>query len=362
MSGRISSYSGAMQMDSLIQTMTGRLNQLVNEVASGQVANPAGAMGTSAALLYQLHTESDQQTELQTSIGLVSQRLDVVQSVMSDIGTTAQTVSSAALATQANGVGTITDSATSGLAAQAQAAVQQVLGQLNTTYAGSALFNGNSTEPPMKTADATGGPNATMNAILSAAVSAKGGALSASDIGNLVNGTNGISSVFGNTNSVAGRNYNGAFYTGSTTAQPTSVLIGANQTVQYNTQANQPAFRDLLQGLSMLSLVGAPSSQLDDSAKAELVTQGMQVLSNAHTELTGMQGTVGTIQSQMQSAITLQQSAASATQQQIAKHEQPNIAADATDISTLQTQLQAAYELTAQISQLSLTHYMPSPA
>src|SRR5690349_5585055 len=152
MSGRISSYSGAMQMASLIQTMTGRLNQLVNEVASGQVANPAGAMGTSAALLYQLHAQSDQQTGLQTSIGLVSQRLDVAQSVMSNIGTTAQTITSAALSTQANGVGSITDSAASGLAAQAQAAMQQVLGQLNTTYAGSALFNGNSTASPMQAA------------------------------------------------------------------------------------------------------------------------------------------------------------------------------------------------------------------
>jgi flagellar hook-associated protein 3 FlgL len=86
MSGRVSSYSGPMQMDSLIQTMTGQLKQLANEISSGQKANPAGAMGTSAALLYQLHAQSDQETVLQTSIGLASQRLDTVQTVMSSIG------------------------------------------------------------------------------------------------------------------------------------------------------------------------------------------------------------------------------------------------------------------------------------
>src|SRR5690348_15058408 len=123
MFGRISSYSNTMGMASLIQTMTGKLNRLVNEVASGQVANPASAMGTSASLLYQLHTQYDQQTQLQTSIGLISQRLDVVQSVMSNIGSAAQLVVNAAIQAQANGVGTITNSAAAGLAAQAQAAL-----------------------------------------------------------------------------------------------------------------------------------------------------------------------------------------------------------------------------------------------
>ncbi|OYV37574.1 MAG: hypothetical protein B7Z80_12450 [Rhodospirillales bacterium 20-64-7] len=361
MSGRISSYSGTMQMDSLIQTMTGKLNKLVNEAASGQVANPAGAMGTSAALLYQLHTQSDQQTGLQTSIGLVATRLDTAQTVMSSIGSLAQTVSTAALQTQSVGTGTLGAPAASTLAQQAQSAMQQILGQMNTTYAGSALFAGDSTQPPMQTANAAGGPTATMNAVLSAAVTAKGGPLSSSDISNLVNGTNGISSVFDNTNSVAGQNYNGAFYTASPNAQPTNVLIGTNQTVQYNLQGNQPAFRDLLKGLSMLSMVGAPSSQLHDSARSELVAQGLQVLTNAQTELTQLQGSVGNTQAQMQNAISLQRSAAATTQQQIAGYEQANVAADATDISTLQTQLQASYNLTAQISQLSLTHYMPPP-
>ena len=83
---------------------------------------------------------------------------------------------------------------------------------------------------------------------------------------------------------------------------------------------------------------------------------------SAQTKLTEMQGSLGSTQAQMQSAITLQKAAASATQEQIAGYEQTDTTADATDLSALQTQLQAAYELTAQISQLSLTHYMPTPA
>jgi flagellar hook-associated protein 3 FlgL len=363
MSDRVSSYSGSLQIDSLIQSMTSRMNQLVNEVASGQVTNPAASMGTSAALLYQLHTQSDQQTVLQSSVGTAAQRLDTIQTVMSSIGSIAQSVSGDAATAQSNGAATMSNTSASFLAAQAQNAMQQVLGQLNTAYAGGALFAGDSTLPPMQQANATGGPTDTLTAILTSAVAANGGnPLTQSDIANLVNGPNGIASVFNNTNSNPAQNFNGVFYTGAAAVQPTTVLIGTNQTLQYNTQANQPAFRDLLQGLSMLSMVNAPSSQLDGTAKNELVTQGTQMLATAQSELTAMQGSLGSVQAQMQSVIDLQQSAATATQQQIASYEQANVAADSTNLSTLQTQLQAAYELTAQISQLSLTRYMPTPA
>jgi flagellin-like hook-associated protein FlgL len=40
--------------------------------------------------------------------------------------------------------------------------------------------------------------------------------------------------------------------------------------------------------------------------------------------------------------------------------EQADPATVATQLSTLQTQLEASYEVTAQISQLSLVHYVPT--
>ncbi len=363
MSGRVSSYSGATQMEALIQTMTSRLNQVANEIASGQKTNPAGSMGTSAALLYQLHAQSDQETVLQTTINLASQRLDTVQTVMSSVGSIAHSISNAGLEIQSQSAGTLSDASVNSLAQQAQSAMQQALGQLNTTYAGSALFAGDSATSPMLAAGAAGGPSATINAVLNAAVSANGGnPLTSTDVPNLLGGANGLDSVFNNTNTNPAQNFNGAFYVGGTSSRPTTVLIGTNQTLQYTTQGNQPAFRDMFKGLAMLSMAGAPSSQLDNSAKNALVTQGLQVLSGAQNELTQMQGSLGNTQAQMQNAISLQQSAALATQQQIAGYEQADTAHDATDVTALQTQLQAAYELTARISQLSLTHYMPSPA
>ena len=84
------------------------------------------------------------------------------------------------------------------------------------------------------------------------------------------------------------------------------------------------------------------------------------MIGQAQDELTSLQGNLGTVQSQLQQVSTTQQAAYSATTQQIATMEQADPATVATQLSTLQTQLEASYEVTAQISQLSLVHYLPA--
>jgi flagellar hook-associated protein 3 FlgL len=212
----------------------------------------------------------------------------------------------------------------------------------------------------MQSINAPSGPLATVNSVLATAVSAKGSALSQSDINGLINGPNGIASVFSDTNSNPALNYTGSFYTAADDGKPTKVLIGSTETLQYDIKANQPAFRDLMQGLSMLSLLGAPSSQLDASAKTELQTQASAMITKAQGELTTQQGLLGVTQARLQSVADQQKTAADATQKQILGFEQADTTVDATALTALQTQLQASYAITAQISQLTLTHYLPT--
>lgn len=358
MSGRISSFGSSYERSYQVQAMQSQLNLLMGEISSGEKANATAALGSSASLLYQLHAQSDQQMELQTSITTASSRLDTVQTALNGIASVTQTLSTAALGTSSPG--SMNDTTLSVLATQAQGAIGEVLGQLNTTFAGSAVFAGDSAVPPMQSPGAAGGPLATVQATLSAAVTANGGPLTQSDVSTLVDGPSGISSVFNDTNSNPAMRYTGAFYMVTDDGNGTKVLTGENQTLQYNANADQPAFRDLLKGLSMLSLLDAPSGQLDDSAKSELLNQAITVIGQGQNELTAMQGTLGAVQSQMQDAVTQQQNAASATQQQILKYEQADTYGDSTKLNMLQTQIQASYELTVQIAQLSLVHYMPA--
>jgi len=352
---RVSSFGRSYQLSYQTNAMQTQLNQLTGELSSGQKANPEASLGTQAALLYQLQSQSDQDSGLQTELTVSSQRLDTTQTALTSLASSLQTVATAAqgiTAGDASGLGAV--------GSQASSTINQVLSLMNTSFLGQGVFGGDSTTQPVQAADAPGGLTAVTQNILSAAVSANGGPLSQSDINNLINGPNGLASVFSDTNSNPGQNYTGAIYTGSTDGQPTTVVIGNNQTVQYDASANQPAFRDLLQGLSMLSMLSAPSSQLDDTAKTQLLSQATSVLTNAQQEITNLQGSLGAVQSSVSAATDAQQSAASATQAQILTYVQADTYGDSTQISTLQEQLQATYELTEQISQLSLVHYMPT--
>jgi flagellar hook-associated protein 3 FlgL len=343
-----------MQMDYVVQSMQTEMNQLVNEVSSGQKANPTQAMGTNAALLYQLQFQSDQQTALQTAVTTASQRMDTIQTALTSIGSEVQTVATAAQEWSSN-----TAQGYGVLGNQAAGTMSQILGQLNTSYAGSGVFAGDTgSVAPMQAADAPAGPVAAVNAVLANAVAAKGGPLTAADVAGLLTGSNGLDSVFTDSNSNPALNYQNAFYTGSTDGKPTTVLISPGQTVSYNASANQAPFRSLMQGLSMLSLLSAPSSQLDDTAKSAILTAATTQIGSAQRDMTTLQGTLGATQAQLSSAADTQKTAASATQSQILTFVQADTFSDSTRLTTLQTQLQATYMLTAQISQLSLVHYM----
>jgi flagellar hook-associated protein 3 FlgL len=355
MSDRISSFAGFAALNYQQQSMQSQLSMVTGEISSGLQANPTAALGTNAALLYQLTAQEQQETTLQTTITTASNTLDTAQTVLSSIASTAQTVSNAALL--ASTPGTDPDETYSVLAQQATSAISSVLGQLNTSSGGSSIFGGDSAGAPMQSPDAPGGPMAAIQTTLNNAVASAGGPLTSSNVSTLLNG---LSGMFSDSNTAPAPNYTGAFYVGSSDGKPTTVLTGTNQQLQYNAAANQPAFKDLLQGLSMLSLLNTPSSQMDDTAKAALVTQATSLLGSAQDELTDVQGSLGAVQSQMQNAISQQQAVASATQQQIAGFEQTNTDADSTTLSMLQTQLEASYQITSQISQLSLVHYMPA--
>jgi flagellar hook-associated protein 3 FlgL len=356
MSDRISSFAGPLTQQYLIQSMQSQLTTLTTEASSGMLKNPAASMGAGAASLYRLHAEAAEQNTLQTATTAAGDRLNAVQDALTSMASAVGSIATATINTAS-----ATPEGETAIAEQASSTMSQAMNLLNTQYAGSAVFAGDAGSGlPMVSADAPGGPQDTIGAVLNAAVAAKGGPLSSSDIDNLINGPNGLSSVFSNTNSNPAQNYNGAFYTGSTDGQPTKVPIGLNQTLQYNASANQPAFTDLMKGLAMLSMLSAPSSQLDAGAKSTLLQQAGTVIGNAQGELTSLQGNLGVAQAQLQQVSTTQQSAYSATTQQIATMEQADPAKVATQLSTLQTQLEATYEVTAQISQLSLVHFLPT--
>ena len=354
MTSRVSSFGAPMQQQYLLQSLQARLDTLTAEVSSGKKANPA--VSGDAASIYRLQAEADQQTVLQTAATTAGTRLDVMQNAMTSIGTALQTIATATINS-----GSSEPDVQAAIATQASSAMSQVMNLLNTQYNGSALFAGDATsDVPMQSPDAPGGAIDTVNAVLNAAVTAKGGPLSASDVTALLTGPDGLSSVFDNSNSNPAQRFNAAFYVAPDDGKPTKVLIGVNQTLQYSVKGNQPAFTDLLKGLSMLTMLSAPSTQLDASAKSAILQQATTVISQAQGELTAQQGQLGAVQAQLQQIADTQKAAASATAQQVATMLGADVTGDSVQLSALQTQLQASYQVTSLLSQLTLSHYLPN--
>jgi flagellar hook-associated protein 3 FlgL len=351
---RISTFAAPLQQEYLLQSLNTQLNTLTQEASTGVKADPAGSMGQNASELYQLQIEADQQNELQTTTTTVGNQLTAMQDALTSMASTVQPISTATINSA-----TTTPEGQTALGEQASAAMEQVLNLLNTQYGGSALFAGDATgAPPMQSANATGGPADTINTILNDAVAANGGQpITSTNVSTLLNN---LASVFNNTNSNPSLNYNQSFYTAADDGNATQVLIGTNQTISYSVKGDQPAFTDLLQGLSMLSMLSAPATQLDSTAKSAILSQATTLIGQAQNELTTTQGQVGTVQAQLQQVSDAQQTAASNTNQQISSLQSVDMTATATQLSNLQTQLEASYQVTSQLSQLNLSHFLPS--
>lgn len=137
---------------------------------------------------------------------------------------------------------------------------------------------------------------------------------------------------------------------------PTSNRIGVNLTATTSIGANQSAFQDTAQALTMISAFGGLNLSAD--ATAALMTSAQKVMSSATDGLIQASAAVGTMQNQVtqaNSAIGLQQNLLTS---QIDANETVNSYQVASQVSALSTQLQTAYSLTAQIAKLSLVHFL----
>ncbi len=155
--------------------------------------------------------------------------------------------------------------------------------------------------------------------------------------------------------------YTGESGPGSARASATA-RVDQSVTVQYGIRANEPAIRSQLQALAVFAAVTTsptnPNAALQVQALSQRVAQnlapqpGQQTIEDIQSDLSTAQVTMSNAQSrQTQAKGTLQSivdQAESASPDQVAS-----------EILALQTSLQASYQTTAMLSQLTLTKYLP---
>ena len=157
-----------------------------------------------------------------------------------------------------------------------------------------------------------------------------------------------------------------AWYTGNSGPGParatSTVRVDTSQTVQFGAQANEQAIRQAVQAVATYAAVtmsptsatsGAEAAALSGRIAANLTPQaGQQKISDIQTDL-------ATAQNVMKDATARQAQAKTALQSLISETEGIDQNQVASEILQLQTNLQASYQTTSMLAQLSLVKFLP---
>jgi flagellar hook-associated protein 3 FlgL len=206
------------------------------------------------------------------------------------------------------------------IATQAKLLLQQVAGYLNTVDGTRYVFAGqNATTPPVDLSQLPTGAAA-----------------------NLTTPVNGTPAT-------------GGYYAGGDAVPP--VRIDQQVTVDYGITANDAStFEPIIRVLNFLANNG-PFNSGSATDTANVTTAG-QMLDQAVNSMNNMQGMLGLQKKQLNDSLTVHQTTQNIAQNGISNIESVDQATVITQLQTLETQMEASFSATSEISKLSLVNYL----
>lgn len=146
-------------------------------------------------------------------------------------------------------------------------------------------------------------------------------------------------------------------YTGSDTSLA-SFRLGAGETADFQTTAADPAFRELMKGLAMGSLLSGSAFAGNVGEKTALAKTAAESVLSASGGIIDIQAVIGNGEAAIAAAMS--RNGAEATALEIARSELTGVDPfdAATKLETSRTQLETLFALTARISRLSLVDYI----
>ena len=160
-----------------------------------------------------------------------------------------------------------------------------------------------------------------------------------------------------------------SWYTGGTTtgsARATQVAqIGPSQTVDYGIQANEQGIASQLQAIAAFAAFTVSPTNTNATAQishmSASVAQALSVQPNQQS-IQDIQTDLANAQATMSTASSLQTQTKSTLQDIVSQTETVSPDEVASQILALQTSLQASYQTTSMLSQLSLVKFLPIPS
>lgn len=330
-----------------------QLDTLTEQSSSGLVSTTYAGLGNHAPLSLDLNAEIAQNGTWQSNIQAASASLNVAQSALSQIGTIASGISSQLLDLNGGNVEVV--------AAQARDALTQIAGLLDTQSGDSYVFAGqDSANPPVPD------PSAITSSNFYTAISTAVAGLS----------SNGAAATEAQTLAIASAGPGGVSpFSATLTAsnQRSQVQVGTDQTVTFGILADQNAtavspgtgststgsyIRDIMRSLATIGSLS--SAQSSDPNFATLVQNTSSSLQSAVQTLNSDSGIMGDTQSNLTAMQSTLSDTSTAMSTQVNNLQSVDMASVASQLSEVQTQLQASYKIISELSSLSLVNFLPT--
>jgi len=334
-----------------------KLDQLTNQISSGLVSDTYAGLGAGASVSLNLNPQIASLQTWQNNINAATGSMQVSQTAMTQV----QQIAANFLAQTGNLEGSDASEVDS-IAATAQQALVQVADLLDTQNGSTYVFAGiDGTNPPVPD------PDAILSSGFYTQIAAQVGAL----------GVQGAAATIANTLSIAGSNTVGTTPFSTYLSQPASALqapaiqVGQGQTATVGLFASANAFvasqgssttgsymRDVMRALATIGSLS--STQASDPGFQALVQDTNASLTGAISAMAEDAGVLGNTQTDLTGSQTTMQDTATALTTQVGNVQDVDVAQAMTNLSLVQTQLSASYQVIAGMSGLSLAKFLPA--
>jgi len=363
MSGTVTAtgQSEAGWMSSLISNaaiVRQKLETLTNQASTGLVGTTYAGLGGGAAVALDLNPELANLQTWQANINQATGPMQVTQTAMTQLQSIA-----ASFYASANSLNAADPASVDVLAASAQSALQQVAGLLDTTDGNTYVFGGaDSTNPPVP------GPDQILGSGFYTQINGAVGALA----------SNGAAATVAATLATAASNATGTSPFSSYMSQPAATLqadtpvvqVGQGQVVQVGLLASANSavpstgssttgsyMRDLMRALATIGSLS--SAQVNDSGFQGVVQDAATSLQGVVSAMADDAGVLGNTQTALTATQTRLSDTATALTTQVSAAQNVDMAQTLSNLTLVQTQMQASYQVIAGMSGLSLVKFLP---
>lgn len=349
----VSSLGLSLQMRALVRNSQAQVAALANEVGTGTYNDVAATLGGRMAEAVSLRGSTDQIEAYQSSIASMQTRTKAMADSLKTIDTAATKLLgelTAASSGDATAIG--------GLPQSAMSALTSVVSALNLSLEGQSLFAGVDSNRP-----ALQDPTRPAPGMAKSPIDVMKGLIAANpptDPAGVQALVTAIGKVFASDPSVpAGQRFEGSFYRGTpaldAAGQPNPRVAGRaddGMRVEYGLQANDPAMRNILQGLTMIA--AADLTAMPQDARAAYITSAMQTLGSGLDGLRQGTARLGGQQADLDAAKSRNDSRLTLLNGRILALEQVDPYTANARLEVLKQQLAASLDLTKQLQGMTL--------